>query len=109
MSKIGMRARGRIPGLCGSNPYHKVLPGNTSCEGCGTRIFRHRDRDLQSIYKAYKELWCQHPHTFVAGYCLDCSLERENLHRPWSTFLKRYGTGHDGIPICATRWNHPRR
>ena len=108
MSKIGLRASGKVPGLCGSHPHHLVLPGNTSCERCGTRIFRHRDRDLQTIFKAYKKLW-DHPHTFVAGYCLDCSLERENLHRPWITFLKRYGTGYDGIPICATRWNHPRR
>ena len=105
MSKVSERARGRVPGLCGSDPYHRVLPGNTSCEGCGTRIFRHRDRDLQTIYKAYvKQL---HSHFFIAGYCIDCGLETENYHRPWSTFLKRYGAGHYGIPICATRWNQP--
>ena len=77
------------------------------CERCEERVYKHRDKELQHIYKEYvKRL---HPHTFVAGYCRDCGLERHNLHRPWSTFLKRYGTGYNGGPICATRWNHPRR
>ena len=88
-----------------SHKHHQVLPGNTFCERCGKRVYTRRDKDLQTIYKAYvKQL---HPHTFVAGYCRNCGLERRNLHRPWTMFLKRYGTGHYGIPICATRWNQP--
>ena len=91
--------------MCKGHKNHLVLPGNMFCERCGEKVNKHVDKELQKIYKEYlKRL---HPHTFVAGYCRDCSLERHNLHRPWSTFLKRYGTGHYGIPICATRWNQP--
>jgi len=94
-----------MPGPCGSHKKHQVLPGNTFCERCGKRVYKRRDKDLQTIYKAYvKQL---HSHFYIAGYCIDCGLERENHRRPWTMFLKRYGTGHYGIPICATRWNQP--
>src|SRR3981189_75562 len=64
-----------MPGPCGSHKKHQVLPGNTFCERCGKRVYKRRDKDLQTIYKAYvKQL---HPHFFIAGYCIDCGLERE--------------------------------
>ena len=91
--------------MCKGHKHHLVSPGFVYCYRCAERVYKHHDKELQKIYKAYlKQL---HSHFFIAGYCIDCGLERENYHRPWSTFLKRYGTGHYGIPICVTKWNQP--
>ena len=90
-----------------THPDHQVLPGNTFCERCGKRVYKRRDKDLQTIYKAFVKQ--RHTHWFIAGICYKCHLAREDLHNSWEVFLKRYGTGYYGIPICATRWNHPRR
>ena len=94
-----------MPGPCGSHKHHLVLPGNMFCERCGEKVNKHVDKELQKIYKAYmKQL---HSHFFIAGYCIDCGLERHNYRRPWKEFLRRYGTGYYGIPICLTKWNKP--
>ena len=93
-----------MPGPCNGHKKHLVSPGHIHCYRCNKRVYKHPDPELQRIFNEYTKRL--HPHFFIAGYCIDCGLERHNYRRPWKEFLRRYGTGYYGIPICRTKWNN---